>query len=239
MLWRKKSDMLQLKADMHSHILPGIDDGAPTFEHSKGMILALQQAGFAKLITTPHIHPKYQNTEEGIRNGLKKLREELSDQGIQVHLEAAAEYFVDHQFIEKIDSNEPLLTFGDNYVLIECSFTVKPFFFESVIYKLKELGYNPVFAHPERYKFLEGDIGWLKNLKDTGVLYQVTLGSIAGYYGKTSRKLGIELINSRMVDFLASDLHRVSQMEFLEKGLSYKGVKNLIRSGALLNDTLI
>lgn len=239
MIWSKKSTAPKLLVDMHSHILPGIDDGAISVEYSIKMIEALKKAGFVKLITTPHIHPKYPNSEAAIVKCLKDLQQELNAQNIKVELEAAAEYFVDHQFIEKVDAGEALLTFGDNLILIECSFTVKPFFFESVVYKLKEAGYQPVFAHPERYKFLEGHIEWLRNLKTTGVLFQVTLGSIGGHYGKTSRRLGIELINNKMVDFLASDLHRVSQMEFLNKGLGYKAVQNLVRSGALMNNSLI
>ena len=239
MIWPKKSTAPKLLVDMHSHILPGIDDGAVSMEYSIKMIEALRNAGFVKLITTPHIHPKYPNSEPAILRCLEDLRQELNAQNIKTEIEAAAEYFVDHQFIEKVDAGEPLLTFGGKHILVECSFTVKPFFFESVVYKLKEFGYKPVFAHPERYKFLEGDIGWLRNLKSTGISFQVTLGSIGGYYGKTSRRLGIELINNKMVDFLASDLHRVSQMEFLEKGLGYKAVQGLVRSGTLMNNTLI
>lgn len=232
----KKVD--QIKVDIHSHLIPGIDDGAPTLDHSISMIKSMQKVGFEKLITTPHIHPKFPNSEKSIKKNLESLKKNLLENEIKIKIEAGAEYFVDHEFIDKINSKEPLLSFGDRFVLIECSFTVKPFFFESVIYKLKEAGYRPVLAHPERYRFLEGDIDWLKEIKMTGVMFQVTLGSIGGYYGTTAKKLGHELIKEGMVDFLGSDLHRSSQIEFLMKGLNTKAVKNLVKRGSLLNDKL-
>ena len=235
MVWSKKPTHFPLGADIHSHIIPGIDDGPRSVDQSIEIVQSLYEVGFKKLITTPHIHPKYPNTANKILESFRGLKEELISRNIEVDIEAAGEYFVDHQFIEKIDADEKLLSFGDNFVLIECSFTVKPFFFESVVYKLKDKGYNPIFAHPERYKFLEGDIKWLENIKNTGILFQVTLASIGGYYGKTSKKIGVELIHNGMVDFLASDLHRASQIEFLKKGLGHKAVRNLLKSGRLLN----
>ena len=147
--------------------------------------------------------------------------------------------YVDDQFIDLVANGHKFLTFGKKYILIECSFVTRPFFFESVIYQLKDLGYVPVFAHPERYKFLEGDIQWLTEIKKTGILFQVTLGSLGGYYGAAPRKIGLELVKHEMVDFLGSDLHKASQVEFLNKGLKMKAVQKVLDSDRLLNQELL
>jgi len=240
MFWPWKSEAnLTCEVDIHSHLLPGIDDGSPSVDHSVEMLRALQHQGYKKVITTPHIHPKYPNSETSIKHTLNALKSSLEGTGVTVQLEAAAEYFVDDQFIDKLETDQELLIFGDNYVLVECSFISKPLFFESVIYKLKDKGYSPVLAHPERYQFLEGSIDWLQNLKSTGILFQVTLGSIGGYYGKMPKKIGMELIKHGMVDFFGSDLHKVTQVEFLKKGLHNKEVQNLLKSGQVLNNHLL
>ena len=227
------------KVDIHSHLIPGIDDGSPTLQASVEMIELLQKQGFQKLITTPHIHPKFPNSEEGILEGLDRLKEHLHSIGNSIEIEVAAEYYVDDMFLERSRNQDKFLSFGDGYVLIECSFFSKPLFFDSAVYRLQELGYKPVFAHPERYKFVEGNIDWLKQLKDIGVLMQVTVGSVAGYYGEGPKAMAIELIKRDMVDFLGSDLHRSSQIEFLQKGSKSRYVRGLVDSGKLLNDQLL
>lgn len=238
MKWFHKSVPQRLVVDIHSHLIPGIDDGAATLSDSIQMILHFKDLGFQKLVTTPHIHPNYPNTRERILEGLSIVRKELAQRHIEMEIEAAAEYFVDDVFIQKLDNGKPLLSFGDKYVLIECSFLVKPFFFESVIYKLKSQGYKPVFAHPERYKFLEDNIEWLKELKRSGILFQVTLGSLGGYYGKVPKQIAMRLIKDNLVDFLASDLHRTSQVEYLKMGLEMKEVQNALKTGKVLNNSL-
>jgi len=231
--------LIPIEADIHSHLIPGIDDGSTSMEKSIEMIEEFERLGFKKIITTPHIHPNYPNSKEAIISGVDEVKKELERKKILIELEAAAEYFVDETFVSLLDKEESLLSFGDHFVLVECSFTAKPFIFETVIYKMKELGYSPVFAHPERYKFLEGDITWLKELKNLGILFQVTLGSLSGYYGNMPKKLGLELVKNDMVDFLASDLHRVSQIDFLRKGLEMREVQKLIKRGRLFNSRLV
>ena len=240
MKWFTKKARSALSVDIHSHLIPGIDDGAPTLEQSLEMILLLRDIGFQKLITTPHVHPKYPNTEERIRNGFDQLQSAVQKQGIQgIEIEAAAEYYVDEKFIKELKSSKRFLSFGSKHILIECSFSVKPFFFESVIYSLKEQGYIPVMAHPERYRFLEGEIDWLSELKATGILFQVTLGSLGGMYGSEPKKLGMELIRSNMVDYLATDLHRTSHLEFVKRGLELREVQKLLESKSLFNEQLL
>ena len=203
------------------------------------MLEGLKDLGFKKVITTPHTHPKYPNTPQLIMRGLDQVREEMNRRQLEVDMEAASEYFVDETFLNRLDSGEDLLSFGNKYVLVECSFINKPMFFEAAVFKIRSHGYNPILAHPERYQFLQGDISWLQEMKETGVLFQVTIASLAGYYGKTPKKIAETLLQQGMIDFLSSDLHRPSQLEWLEKGLKLKSVQKLIQSGELLNNSLL
>lgn len=237
-LFGKKS-INPLLVDIHSHLIPNIDDGAQSMEQSVNMIKELKSLGFKKVITTPHIHPRYPNTSEIIMTGLQGLQEELRQKEIEMEVEAAAEYFVDEAFYSKVTNNETILSFGDRYVLVESSFLNKPVFFESVMFDLQSKGYRPVLAHPERYQFLEGSVGWLEELKSIGVLLQVTLGSIGGYYGAAPHEMGNRLLQKDMVDFLGSDLHRESHLEFLLKGLKSREIQKSITQKRIKNQELL
>ena len=116
-------DFAEIGLDMHSHLIPSIDDGAKDLQNSIELINALQNQGFKKIITTPHIMTDfYNNSIETIRSGLKTVKEELLKQSIDIKMEAAAEYFVDFDFQQKVLAGEKFLTLGENYILIEFSF---------------------------------------------------------------------------------------------------------------------
>lgn len=228
-----------LDVDLHSHLIPNIDDGSQSLEQSSEMITAMIKLGFKKIITTPHIHPNYPNTPEVIRKGLERLHTELTKKNLEIEVEVAAEYFVDEAFHQKVKNKDALLSFGGKHVLVESSFINKPIFFESAMFDLLAAGYIPVLAHPERYRFLEGSLDWLEELKNMGVMFQVTLGSIGGYYGKVPEQLGKELLKKELVDFLGSDLHRKSHLVFLEKGLKSKEVQRALKGDSIKNQQLL
>jgi len=234
-----KRSFIPVTVDLHSHLIPGVDDGADSVDMSLSLLHSLEELGFQKIITTPHIHPKYPNTPQIILEGLRSLKDAIDGNGIGLKLETAAEYYVDENFLNDVEAGKPLLSFGDKYVLIECSFINKPLYFETAILKLNSHGYRPVFAHPERYQFLQGDITWLRQLREAGLLLQVTLSSLSGYYGKMPKKIGERLIKENLVDFLATDLHKPAQLGWLEKGLKLNSVQKLIRSQKLLNPSLL
>lgn len=237
-LFGKKSIHL-LEVDLHSHLIPNIDDGSQSMEQSINMLERLMEIGFKKVITTPHIHPRYPNTPHVIMSGLEALQAEVVSRGIQVEIEAAAEYYVDESFYTKIREGDRILSFGDKFVLVESSFVNKPIFFETVMFDLLAKGFRPVLAHPERYQFLEGSIRWLEELKEMGVMFQITLGSIGGYYGEKPLRIGKQLIAKEMVDFLGSDLHRQNHLPYLEKGLKSKEIQRLITKDLLRNKDLL
>lgn len=231
--------MAELTVDLHSHLIPNIDDGSQSIEQSVEMILKLKEFGVKKIITTPHVHPRYPNTPLLIRQGLSDLQEELSRRQIKIQIEAAAEYYVDEEFSQRLLQDDTLLSFGDKYVLVEAPFQTKPIYFDSVLFDLKMKGYNPVLAHPERYRFLEGSLDWILRLRESGVLMQVTIGSISGYYGTIPAKIGSQLLKLEAVDFLGSDLHRFAHLKYLEMGLKAKEVRKAIENEKVKNATLL
>jgi len=224
--------------DIHSHLLPGIDDGVKTVEESLEVIKHLISLGFKKLITTPHIMSDYyKNTPDIIRGKLDEIRVALKSANIEVEIEAAAEYYLDENFYKKIIDNEEILTFGDNYVLFETSFTVEPLLLKEAVFRLNSSGYKPVFAHPERYQYLQEKKKLLDELIDQGLLFQINALSLTSYYSKQVQKSAEELIKRNAVAFIGSDCHNISQAEMLKNAYSSKLAYKL-ETPNLLNHTL-
>ncbi|GEO04880.1 capsular polysaccharide biosynthesis protein [Adhaeribacter aerolatus] len=207
-----------IAVDMHSHLLPGLDDGAGTLEKSLEMIAALGDLGYRKLILTPHIMGDfYRNTPVGIREKLNLVSAAVKDKGWEMELACAAEYYLDEWFLAKVKADEPLLSFGDNYVLIETSYINEPFNFKEIIFSLKAAGYTPVLAHPERYTYLYNRLDALQEIHDLGVLFQVNLNSFSGYYSPAARKVAEKLVELKQVHFVGTDAHALRHLEILPK----------------------
>lgn len=204
----------ELQVDMHSHLIPGIDDGSPDPATSIKLIGALKEMGYSKLITTPHVmEGVYSNTSAIIRQGLEDLKKELAAQSIAFEIEAAAEYFTDLHFEKLVEKND-ILSFGkERYVLIEMSFVAPSPNLEKVIFNLQTNGYQPVLAHPERYTYW--DLPRFTAIKNLGCLLQVNLLSLSGYYGKGVMKTGHQLVQAGLADFLGTDLHHHKHAEML------------------------
>ncbi|MDH5366044.1 MAG: capsular biosynthesis protein [Cyclobacteriaceae bacterium] len=223
---QKKSPNIQseIYTDLHSHLLPGIDDGVDKISQSIEIIKRFQDLGYKKLVTTPHIMQGfYNNTPEIINNKLEQLQEELKNQNLQVEIEAAAEYYLDEYFLSLINDKSEILTFGNNYVLFETGFMNEPINLKEIIFKLKSNGYNPVMAHPERYGYLTQNLELIEDLIDRGVFMQLNINSLSGYYSKDIRKMAEKLIDKKYVHFLGSDCHHIQHLKVLEisKGKKY------------------
>lgn len=228
-----------IKVDMHSHFLPGIDDGAQNMEESLKLLKAFEDRGFEKIITTPHIiQDLYQNTPETIIPVLEKVKEALKNSGSKLNIHAAAEYFIDDNFIEMIERDEPLLTLKDNLILVETGFMNEPAYLRDVLFKLRLKGYKPVLAHPERYLYLQTKKTKVEELFDSGVYLQLNTMSLGGYYGPPAQKLAEWMIEMEFVHFIGSDCHRTKHLEPLEKAYQSKAFKK-VRELPLLNDTLL
>ena len=210
-----------LGVDMHSHILPGLDDGADSLEKSLELVQAMKDLGYRKLIMTPHIMSDfYKNTPSMIRERLALLRKAVQDAGIDMELDCAAEYYLDEGLLLSLENDEELLTFGDNYLLFETSFLNEPLNLRETIFKMRSKGYKPVLAHPERYTFFYGKFNELAELKEHGVLFQPNLNSLTGYYSPVAKNVAEKLIDNGMVDFLGSDVHSLRHTDSLKRVLS-------------------
>ena len=204
-----------MKTDIHSHFIPGIDDGSPDMETTISLIKEMQGLGFKKVITTPHVMSDfYKNSSDIILKGLTDIRSELKVQNINMEIEAAAEYYIDYDFEQKI-GKEKFLTFGDNYILVELSFMEAPKNLFDIIFKLQLEGYKVVLAHPERYAFFSMDD--YEELVNRGVLLQINWLSIIGYYSPQIEQKTKDLISADMVSFIGSDCHNMNHAELYKK----------------------
>lgn len=222
--WFKKGAPADLKVDIHSHLIPGIDDGVKDLSEAISIIRTFEKAGFTKLITTPHIHSEYYpNTKTRIIEGLNVVKSEIKKENLKIDLEAAAEYYIDGAFLDQLDNPADILSFGNRrYVLVETPFMNKPLIFDEVIFKMKSLGFSPVLAHPERYSYLTDDLSWLRKVKNQGVLLQLTASSLLGMYGKIPQKIAKKLLKEQMIDFVGSDVHRAKQIDKVLESFSQK-----------------
>jgi len=238
-LFRKKKEQLfdfsTIGADMHSHILPGIDDGAKTLSDSLILAQRFKSLGFRKLVATPHIMADYfRNTPATVHKALDALREGLLQNNIDLEVDAAAEYYLDETFENKIQKKE-VLTFGKNFLLFELSYINAPHNLFEVIKKIQDAGYQPVLAHPERYPYYYNSIESHQQIRETGCFLQLNTISLTGYYGKNSKQTAEELIDNYCVDFLGTDMHHVRHADALKESLSSERLQSILAQPQINN----
>ena len=209
--------------DIHSHLLPGIDDGATTIEETLFLIKGLEEFGITKLITTPHIMGDvWKNTSVQINSNLIQTTTELKHKKINYHLKAAAEYMIDSEFWE-LFKTEPLLCLKDNLVLVELSYLYAPIQLYDILFELQVAGYQPILAHPERYNFYhENSLSHYKKLKNAGCLFQLNMLSSTGYYGERVAKIADLLLKNGLIDFVGTDVHHNRHLESMSKKVVLK-----------------
>lgn len=245
MFFRKKNakinvaDYSVLRADIHSHLLPGIDDGSPDIETSIHLISGMKKLGYQKLITTPHIMwDVYKNTNSIILQRLQEVRNRLADEQIEIEIQAAAEYFIDDHLGELVERREPLLSFGNNLVLVEFSMVSQPFEWKKTLFEMQIQGYQPVIAHPERYSYLDRNKNFYDELKNAGYLFQLNILSLSGQYGNSVTELARYLAKKGYYDLIGTDLHHVRHLEALKNPSVFSSLQQLLDSGKILNSTL-
>ena len=212
-----------LQVDMHSHILPGIDDGSPDLETSLVLIRGLIELGVKRSIATPHIiGDMYRNNPETIQNALTELRSGIDAAGINFPVDAAAEYMLDDYFFTLLDSGERLLTLRENYILTEFPFSLMPVNPERWSFRIITAGYQPILAHPERYGYYHSDPTFFHRLVELGFQLQVNLLSFTGYYGKEVQKAATYLDKHGLIAFAGTDLHHIRHLDAL-RNVQWKG----------------
>jgi protein-tyrosine phosphatase len=208
--------------DIHSHLLPGIDDGAKTFADTLNLVQSLMGFGISQFVTTPHIiQHVWDNTHEQIVANKETTVFELEKNQITVPFHTAAEYLMDDQFVKLFKSGS-LLTIKDNYVLVEMSYINAPIQLYDILFDLRIAGYVPILAHPERYLFYHNNFDEYNKLKRAGCLFQLNLLAVVGYYGEGVTKIAEQLLKKGMYDFVGSDVHHSKHIASFEDKVKLK-----------------
>lgn len=210
--------------DIHSHVLPGIDDGAQTIDDTQFLLKEMKQLGFTKCITTPHtMNNIWDNTPKTIGDALNKVELSLS---LPFEIKAASEYLLDESVITKA-KEKTLLTLKDNFVLVELSYMNAPFQLYDFLYQLQLSGYHVVLAHPERYSYFHSNKKEYDKLKKAGCLFQLNLLATVGYYGKEVAQTADYLLKNQMYDFAGSDIHHKNHIKAFQNKVVIKNFTSL------------
>ncbi|MFM7022067.1 MAG: tyrosine-protein phosphatase [Flavobacteriales bacterium] len=235
---RSPLDAKLIGVDIHSHLIAGIDDGAQTHEESLALVKGLKEFGFKSFWTSPHVMSDfYRNSSTTINEGAKKLNDILKKENIDLPVHAAAEYYFDDFFFELIEKND-LLPIRGEYLLFEFSYINQPEDPFPIIKKIKDLGYKPLLAHPERYPFYFYNHDLLKQLRESGVYFQININSLAGHYGPESMGVAHWMIDQNIVDFVGTDIHKETHLAVIERALCSEYLYKLVESGRLVNQSL-
>ncbi len=213
--------------DIHSHILPGIDDGSENLAQSTDLLSRLNSMGFSKCIVTPHTLPEiWENTSEGITATFNSTKLQLEEPLNNMLYRAASEYMINESFLQRLQT-EPLLTLKDNYVLIEMSYLNPPLALKEIIFEIQLKGYQALLAHPERYLFYHNNTKIYETLKKLEVQFQLNLLSSVGYYGSSVAKTTDFLLKENFIDFVGSDVHHLRHVNAFENKIIIKSEKQL------------
>ena len=230
---------LPFQTDLHSHLIPGIDDGSPSMERSLELIEGLADMGYRKIITTPHVMADtYRNSTATILEGVEKLRQELRSRGVEVQLEAAAEYYMDEELARRLREKD-ILRVGNEYLLFETSYYAEPLNLEETVYEIAASGYRPMLAHPERYRYVKEYEKYYGRLRELGCTFQVNINSLGGYYGIEAQQKAHWLMEKGWIDFLGSDLHTPKQLKFLRETIESGILRKVVQKNEILNKRLI
>ena len=210
MLFPKISSLLTGVTDFHSHILPGVDDGVKKMEVSLKVLERYEQLGIAEVWCTPHVMEDIPNTTAGLQTRFAELCEAYQGP-IKLHL--AAEYMMDALFEERLSQGD-LLSLGDegNQLLVETSYFTPPMDMDSILLRIKQKGYYPVLAHPERYVYMSKER--YKELKNKDIRFQLNLSSLAGAYGSEAKDKAHWILKHNYYNLAGSDLHSSRNMEY-------------------------
>lgn len=197
--------------DMHSHLLPGVDDGFPDFEKTMEGLALLKKLGYSKAKMTPHFMHDYQeNTCAAIEIKFQEFLTQAGD-ALPLELSLGGEYMLDSTFMDRFEEGFLTLDKGGSLVLCETSYMNADPMAREMIYKIMLKGYRPVIAHPERYNYAA--MPMYKRWKEKDYLLQMNLFSLGGAYGPPAKAKAHHLLKEGMYDYVGTDLHRVANVD--------------------------
>lgn len=200
--------------DIHCHILPGMDDGAKNIEDSLIMAKQAAKEGIHTIIATPHLNNHYDNRKPLIISKVNELNQALIENGIDVKILPGQEPRIYGEIIEDFDRNEIQTLNNSQYQFIEFPSSHVPRYTERLLFDIQVKGLTPIIVHPERNSEIIERPEILYNLVEKGALTQVTASSLSGYFGKNIKNFSIQLIESNLTHFIASDAHNVVNRSF-------------------------
>ena len=214
--------------DIHSHLLPGIDDGAKNMEDAIALLLKMRSYGMHHFITTPHVMGSiYPNSSAIILQKLAEVQAALQEKGIaDIYITAAAEYLLDEVFSARLAAGD-ILVLKNRYILVEMSYFNAPIHLYEQLFQIQLKGYQPILAHPERYAFYHQDFEQYHALKKAGCLFQLNLLALTPHYGQNVQKTALRLLKAGLYDFVGSDVHHQRHLELLPAIGSSKNLKRI------------
>ncbi|HZA92502.1 MAG TPA: CpsB/CapC family capsule biosynthesis tyrosine phosphatase [Gemmatimonadales bacterium] len=209
--WRAASGGTHL-IDLHSHLLPGIDDGAADEEQSLEMARMAVADGITVQACTPHIFPGvYNNAGPDIRARVAHLQFRLHEAGVPLRLVVGADIHMTPNLVAKLRSGEALTLNDTRYLLIETPHHVLPPRTEDVFFDLRAAGFVPILTHPERMSWIDHRYEFVKRLVEAGVWMQLTAGALTGHFGNRPQYWSQRMLDDGLVHIMATDAHDTSQ----------------------------
>ena len=197
--------------DLHSHILPGVDDGARTIEESVEIGRMAEADGIEVMACTPHFMPGlYDNQSQDIRVRVKHLNEVFEREGLKLALVVGCDAHVRPDFVERLKAGDILTLHDSRYVLFEPPHSVMPQRLEDLLFNISVAGYVPILTHPERLKWIESNYATIEQLAKAGVWMQITSGSLSGRFGKRPLYWAERMLSEGLISILATDTHNTT-----------------------------
>lgn len=194
--------------DIHSHILPDIDDGARNEEESLKMLQIAADEGICEIIATPHFHYRRGHAApEEIRNAAKKMQSILRDRGLSITLHTGNELYYTHELLETVKAGEALTMADSDYVLLEFSPESERRRIQNAVYEFLNEGYNPIIAHMERYLAFQKHPDFAEMIHEMGAYFQMNGGSLLGNAGWNTKRFSKSMVKQGLIHFVASDAH--------------------------------
>ena len=195
--------------DVHSHILPNIDDGSRSIEETFNLIKEAKEAGFEGIVCTSHYMENYYETNRPEREvWINVIHENLENKNIDMNLYLGNEIYMSDNIIELLEDGKATTMNDTSYVLFELPMNAEPMNLYDMVYEMQQYKIVPILAHPERYSFVQTDPELIYDLIDKGVLMQANYGSIIGQYGKKAQMIVQKFLENNMIHMLGTDVHR-------------------------------
>ena len=228
-----------LGTDMHCHLIPAVDDGSKCTQESIECLQTLKAVGYNKVIITPHFqHPRFPNDEDDIIQRYEQLCHAADDAGIEIEMGGiAGEYRIDSGFKPRME-NPRFLKVAGKYVLVEFSLHQQMPGCDEMIFDMQMNGYEIILAHPERYPYLNIDGSRIEQLLNQGVLFQVNILSLGGFYGDEAQHRAFAMIDRGWISFLGTDTHNTLYCQALRDITHMRKVEKLLEKHEFMNKTL-